>query len=74
MGKKDQGEKEKKEEMDEEEKETMTLAGWLGDKVNNNNDKLWTLAAPQESSSREWAVQRMRRGNGYNSIRSRGGV
>ena len=54
--------------MDEEEKETMMLAGWLGDKVNNNNDKLWTLAAPQESSSREWAVQRMRRGNGYNSV------
>ena len=55
-------------------KETMTLAGWLGDKVNNNNDKLWTLAALQESSSREWAVQRMRRVNGYNSIRFRGGV
>ena len=43
-------------------KETMTvpevggLVGWSGDKVNNNNDKLWTLAAPQESSSRDWAV------------------
>ena len=36
MGKKYQEKKEKKVEMDEEEKETMTLAGWLGDKVNKN--------------------------------------
>ena len=32
--------------------------GGEGDKVNNNNDKLWTLAALQESSSREWAYNK----------------
>ena len=34
----------------------MAVPGCLGDKVNNNNDKLWTLSTLQGSGSSHWAV------------------